>query len=105
MRWMETPHLRGLRYAPRPPMDKATTVARCAMALWAMGLWACSGEATSGSTVATVGAGGSGASSSGSGGSGGAGTGTAAACFAQQHWTIQPDYDQFAPTIGSHCLG
>jgi lysophospholipase L1-like esterase len=81
-------------------MDKATTVALCAM-----GLWACSGEATSGSTVATVGVGGSGASSSGNGGSGGSGMGTAAACFAQQHWTIQPNYDQFAPTIGSHCLG
>jgi lysophospholipase L1-like esterase len=74
------------------------------LGLVAAGAWACEGEASTTSANATVGSGGSGATSTGgSGGQGGAGA--AINCFEEQHWTIQPNYEQFAPTVGSHCLG
>jgi lysophospholipase L1-like esterase len=44
----------------------------------------------------------------GSGGSGGGGAGTVAECFADDYVNPQvggPDYDQFGPTVGSHCFG
>lgn len=43
----------------------------------------------------------------GGGGAGGGTTGppTAAQCFADHHFPITIDYDQFQPTLGSHCKG
>ncbi len=66
---------------------------------------------TSSSTSSTTGAGGAGGAP-GTGGAGGGGQGgaplTAAGCFADDYVNpLQngPDYDQFSPTIGSHCMG
>jgi hypothetical protein len=73
-----------------------------------LALLACDGTTSSGSTT---GSGGSGASAGGgnpAGGMGGAGAGgptTAAECFADHSYPVQPDYDQFGPIIGSHCVG
>jgi lysophospholipase L1-like esterase len=30
---------------------------------------------------------------------------TAAECFAEHFYPVQPDYDQYSPTIGNHCKG
>ena len=49
------------------------------------------------------GGGDTGGSSDGGGDSGEAGLPTAAACFTEQGLNV--DYDQFSPTIGSHCAG
>jgi lysophospholipase L1-like esterase len=47
----------------------------------------------------------SGVGGSGVGGSGAGGPITAGECFADHHWIIAPDYDQFSPVVGSHCKG
>ncbi len=66
----------------------------------------------SGGSGGDSGSGGSGAAggSAGAGGSGGSGgmLGPAAACFADDYVNtpgLGPDYDQFMPVIGSHCVG
>lgn len=60
-------------------------------------------------TSATTTSGGAGGTmSTGAGGSnaGGNDSGPSAAeCFMDTYWALQPKYDQFKPTIGSHCKG
>lgn len=69
-----------------------------------------SGGAGAGMTTGGGGAGGQGGGGQGgSGGAGGsAGPSTVAECFADDYVNPQvggPDYDQFGPTVGSHCFG
>jgi lysophospholipase L1-like esterase len=69
------------------------------------------GATSSGSSMSGGGGDGGAAGSGAAGGSGGAGGGgpiTAAECFADDFVNPQmdgPDYDQFGPVIGSHCMG
>ncbi len=81
---------------------------------WAVGVAAtvlvagCSDDSTTQTTTSSgTGAGGA-SSSSGTGGTssgGGSGGATVDDCFADHHWPVAPDYEQFGPTIGSHCKG
>jgi lysophospholipase L1-like esterase len=67
-------------------------------------LWACSdsvSETPAGATT-TAGVGGG---TGGGGGAGGDGPPTASECLAEHFWPLQPQYDQFDPVMGSHCVG
>ncbi|MBW2455441.1 MAG: SGNH/GDSL hydrolase family protein [Deltaproteobacteria bacterium] len=80
------------------------------VALCAAALVAGCGDDVNQSTTTSSGAGGSGgASSSGTGGSssgaGGSGGTVAGDCFADHHWPVAPDYDQYDPIIADHCAG
>lgn len=66
------------------------------------------GAAASGGASEGGGGAGGGAAQGGAGGQGGAPELTVAACYADDFINPQgngPDYDQFAPTVGSHCMG
>ncbi len=87
---------------------------RVVVAVLALGfVVACGDSVVSNSpTTTSSGAGGNGqggttaTGGSATGGNGlGGGPVTAAACFKDHHWPLDPDYDQFNPTVASHCRG
>jgi lysophospholipase L1-like esterase len=74
-----------------------------------VGSTASGNSSTESSTSSSAGVGGATTSTSSAAGgenAGGNGQGpTAAECFMDSYWALQPKYDQFKPTIGSHCKG
>jgi lysophospholipase L1-like esterase len=73
--------------------------------LTALALLGCGDSVEGGSPAVGAGGGSTGSGVGGSGGGGAAPGPTAKECLAMHHWPFEPDYDQFAPTLGAHCQG
>jgi lysophospholipase L1-like esterase len=68
--------------------------------------WACSDSVeTNPATTAVTGSGAGGGGGQGGGGQGGDAPPLPSECFADHFWPFTPQYDQFNPVMGSHCVG